>query len=50
MDQTIEGQSPLELDPMGSAAGMPSDGCKVYQNPTFFRRLSREMGPAPIAV
>jgi hypothetical protein len=50
MDQTIETQSPLDLDPMISPVGTPADDCKVYNNPTMFRRLSREMGPTPIAV
>jgi hypothetical protein len=42
---------PLECDPLSSNVGTPADECKKYnQNPTFFRRLSRDLGPTPIAV
>lgn len=51
LEQTLqEEHSPLDMDPMGSAAGSPAAECKPYNNPTFFRRLSRENGMTPIAV
>lgn len=43
----IEDPSPLDVDPMTS----PAEECqRVEANPTWFRRLSRDLGPTPIAV
>jgi hypothetical protein len=39
-----EDPSPLDVDPMASDIGAPTN------NPTWFRRLSRDLGPTPIAV
>jgi hypothetical protein len=46
-----EDLSPLDCDPLASNVGTPGDESKQYNtNPTWFRRLSRDLGPTPIAV
>jgi len=48
--QMAEERSPLDMGPMSTAVANPIGDCKPFDNPTFFRRLSRNLGPAPIAV
>ena len=51
IDDTMEDPSPLDCDPLASNVGTPADDCKTHNaNPTWFRRLSRDLGPTPIAV
>lgn len=48
-EDMIESPSPLDVDPLSSAVVTPA--CDTYDaNPTFFRRLSRDMGLRAIAV
>ena len=51
IDENMDDPSLLDVDPLASNVGTPADDCKTHNaNPTWFRRLSRDLGPTPIAV